>query len=388
MDVGTPLPTLSQIRGWDTEHLSQAADDWEAEAQRWETAYEQDYQRLADTDWQGQGREAALERAGLDLVKVRGPAWQLREAATAARYGFAQQNGAKELALDAVADAERAGFSPTEDLSVTDRQTGGSAAVRAARQAQAQALAAQIRHRAALLVASNQETATKITAAAGNIGEFCFDEPPGAATTRSPQKDNGIQPVDNKIWKQDPPPPPPSRPHPGLPPEGLRPPVEGALKPGPPSRSKERRLGREHLWDENGGEWRYHPDDTGHNPHWDYNPHDRPNPEWKQIPIGGLPPEKGTQNPPASPVPNTPPQFPRLICRTPQPHRLRYIRRHRVGQSLACPRSRMTTPRRQAQRQGSPGSREFWPGLPWFWSRIELIPPTRRKPPSNGGLDC
>ena len=143
MDVGTPLPTLSQIHNWDTEHLSRAADDWEAEAQRWETTYEQNYQRLAETDWQGQAREAAWERAGLDLVKVRGPAWQLREAATAAQYGFAQQNGAKEWALDAVADAEQAGFSPTEDLSVTDRQTGGSAATRAARQAQAQALAAQ-----------------------------------------------------------------------------------------------------------------------------------------------------------------------------------------------------------------------------------------------------
>ena len=45
MDVGTPLPTLSQIHNWDTEHLSQAADDWEAEAQRWETTYEHNYQR-------------------------------------------------------------------------------------------------------------------------------------------------------------------------------------------------------------------------------------------------------------------------------------------------------------------------------------------------------
>jgi hypothetical protein len=311
MDVGTPLPTLSQLRNWDTEHLSQAADEWEAEAERWETAYEQNYQRLATTDWQGQGREAALERAGLDLVKVRGPAWQLREAATAARYGFAQQNGAKDWALDAVVDAEQAGFSPTEDLSVTDRQTGGSAATRAARQAEAQALAAQIRHRAALLVVSNQEVATKITAAAGNIGEFSFDEPNGVATTPSTQKNNGVQVVDNKIWKQDPPPPPPSpRPLPGLPPEGVRPPVEGELTPGPPSKAREQRLGREHLWDENGGEWRYHPDDPWHNPHWDYNPHDRPNRRWDRIPIEGLPPLKGISDQPTPPVPNTAPQFP------------------------------------------------------------------------------
>ncbi|MBV8293201.1 MAG: hypothetical protein JOY55_15555, partial [Mycobacterium sp.] len=121
-------------------------------------------------------------------MKVRAPAWQLREAASAARYGFAQQNGAKEYALDAVADAEQAGFSPREDLSVSDRLTGGTAATRAARQAQAQALAAQIRHRVAMLVASNEEIAAKITAAAGNIGEFSFDEPTGVATTRSTDK--------------------------------------------------------------------------------------------------------------------------------------------------------------------------------------------------------
>lgn len=321
MDVGTPLPTLSQIRNWDVEHLSQAAEDWEAEARRWENTYEQNYQRLAETDWKGQAREAAVERAGLDLVKVRGPALQLREAATAARYGFAQQNGAKEWALDAVADAEQAGFSAKEDLSVSDRQSGGSAATRAARQAQAQALAAQIRHRAALLVGSNQEIATKITSAAGNIGDFSFDEPTGVAATQSKQKNKGIQPVDTKTWKQEPPPPPPPRPEPGLPPEGIRPPVPGKLTPGPPSRPSEERRGREHLWDENGGEWRYHPEDRWHNPHWDYNPHDTPNSKWDEIPIGGLPPLKEIPDPPPAasspPAASPPPQSPIVLSPPP-----------------------------------------------------------------------
>src|ERR1700744_4196962 len=314
MGIGTP--TLSQIRNWDTEHLSQAADDWESEAERWETAYEQNYQRLAETDWQGRGREAALERAGLDVVKVRGPAWQLREAAMAARYGFAQQNGAKESALDAIADAEQAGFSPTEDLSVTDRQTSGNAAARAARQAEARALAAQIRHRAALLVTSNQEIAAKITAPAGNIGEFSFDEPTGAATTRSTPNNNGIQLVDNRTWKQDPPPPPPPRPRPGLPPEGVRPPIPGKLTPGPASRSRERRFGSKSLYDGKGGEWRYdpgdRPGDRWHNPHWDYTPHLPNAREWRNVPIGDLPPRKEIPDPPAPPVPNPLPQFPAL----------------------------------------------------------------------------
>jgi hypothetical protein len=203
MAAVTPLPTLSQIRNWDIEHLGQAADEWEAQAQRWEDTYEQNYRRLAQTDWTGQGREAAVERTGLDLVKVRGVAWQLREAATAARYGFDQQNGAKEWALDAVTDAEQAGFRPKEDLSLTDTHTGGSAADRAARQAQAQALSAQIRHRAALLMASNQEIAAKITAAAGNIGEFSFDEPTGTTATPSTQKRNGVQLV-GRGFKQGP----------------------------------------------------------------------------------------------------------------------------------------------------------------------------------------
>ncbi|MBV8182836.1 MAG: hypothetical protein JO045_29395 [Mycobacterium sp.] len=249
-------------------------------------------------------------------MKVRAPAWQLREAASAARYGFAQQNGAKEYALDAVADAEQAGFSPREDLSVSDRLTGGTAATRAARQAQAQALAAQIRHRVAMLVASNEEIAAKITAAAGNIGEFSFDEPTGVATTRSTDKHNGIRLVDNKTWKQDPPPPPQE---PGLPPEGVRPPVPGKLTPGPPSRPSEQRRGRQHLWDENGGEWRYHPDDRWHNPHWDYNPHNTPNSRWDEIPIGGMPPLKGTPNPAIPSMPNAPPQFPPMDVPDPPP---------------------------------------------------------------------
>lgn len=192
MDVGAVLPTLSQIRNWDTEHLSQAADDWEAEAQRWETTYDRNYQRLADTDWQGQAREAALERAGLDLVKVRGTGWQLREAADAARYGFAQQYGAKELALDAVADAEHAGFSPKEDLSVADRQTGGSAAPRAARLAEAQALAAQIRHRAAKLVASNQEIANKSLPPPATSANSASTSPPRSRPHHRRRKPTGF----------------------------------------------------------------------------------------------------------------------------------------------------------------------------------------------------
>ncbi len=54
----------------------------------------------------------------------------------------------------------------------------------------------------------------------------------------------------------------------GLPPQGVKPPVESPdlCVTGPASN----RPGQS-LWDTLGGEWRYHGEDTWHNPHWDYN---------------------------------------------------------------------------------------------------------------------
>ncbi len=144
-------------------------------------------------------------------MRVRRPAGQLREAASVARSGFHQQNGAKQSVLDAVADAEVAGFEVNEDLSVDGWFTGTDQAYVAAR-AQAQALSAQIRHRAALLMSSNQEIATRIAAAAGNLREFRFDEPAGAGPpldTKAKSHDQRTEPtahVQNAAWVSPKPP--------------------------------------------------------------------------------------------------------------------------------------------------------------------------------------
>ena len=81
----------------------------------------------------------------------------------------------------------------------------------------------------------------------------------------------------------------------GLPPEGIDPPVArpDLCRVSPASRPAERRRGGCSLYDEHGGEWRYHPGDRYHNPHWDYNPHDAPNSPWRNVPIGGVPVLKG-----------------------------------------------------------------------------------------------
>ena len=78
----------------------------------------------------------------------------------------------------------------------------------------------------------------------------------------------------------------------GLPPEGVTPPADGEVKPGPASRPSERDKGGQSLWDDHGGEWRYFPEDKHHNPHWDYNPHNNPSSQWQNIQIGPLPPRK------------------------------------------------------------------------------------------------
>lgn len=68
-----------------------------------------------------------------------------------------------------------------------------------------------------------------------------------------------------------------------------KPPRDGRLKEGTPSRSKPAGRGEKSLYDEKGGEWRYAPEDKYHNEHWDYKP---PGGQWENVPIGDKPPIK------------------------------------------------------------------------------------------------
>jgi hypothetical protein len=78
----------------------------------------------------------------------------------------------------------------------------------------------------------------------------------------------------------------------GLPPEGIKPPVEGECEERPASRPSEQARGGKSLWDKKGGEWRWSPENKWHNDHWDYNPHTRPDSPWENVPHGGKPPVK------------------------------------------------------------------------------------------------
>src|SRR5271157_2858462 len=134
--------------------------------------------------------------------------------------------------------ASDAGFTVGEDLSVTDTRTSRTTAELAARQAQAQVLAADIRSRAGALIGADNEVAGNLTASAAGVGNAPLIEKP----TYKPERNGTIQ-LAGFGAKQDPqlPPPPPVPPAIKLPPRTGPPPVAvitaapPEAPPGPPT---------------------------------------------------------------------------------------------------------------------------------------------------------
>ncbi|MFZ0902354.1 MAG: hypothetical protein WAN71_00405 [Mycobacterium sp.] len=197
----TTLPTLSQVQSLDTTYLREAADYFERTGNLWDEVFAEIHAGVSapgGTPWQGQAGVAMHERANSDMVKVRGAAFQLHEAAGIARRGGEQLQGCKAEVLEAVQEVRAAGFDVGEDYSVTDRSQGGSIEFRAQRAAQAQGHAAFIGHRVGALAANDQEIAAQITAATKGIDNLTFTESPGVDDTiTSDDKHNGVQLVDH-----------------------------------------------------------------------------------------------------------------------------------------------------------------------------------------------
>lgn len=197
------FPDLSQLLSWPTEHLTEAADHWEAVGARSYGVAHQVWRDVLSVDWHGQGAEALRTATHTDMAATSRVADQLQAAAKTARGGASDLHAARSRLRYAVRDANTAGFDVDEEMSVIDRSALGSAAQRAARQAQAQALAANIRRRAVQLVALDQEIAGRVTGAVAGIRDT-FPQSPPAATPRKPE----IRGVDNHTYKQEPPPTP------------------------------------------------------------------------------------------------------------------------------------------------------------------------------------
>jgi hypothetical protein len=169
--------TLSQIRAWSTEHLIDAAGYWNQIADRWEDAFLTMRNQAYSVTWHGAGGDGLRQRTGADLSVVSGKADELRQAAGIARNGASDISAAQRRVLYGVEDAQNAGFTVGEDLSVFDTRST-SPAERVTRQAQAEAFAADIRLRAEQLDAAEAKVAGQLTASAGGLGSGGFSQKP------------------------------------------------------------------------------------------------------------------------------------------------------------------------------------------------------------------
>jgi hypothetical protein len=203
------LPSLSQLLDWPTEHLTDAAEHWEVVAERNYGLANQVWRDASSIDWQGHAADALRTGTHSDMIAASAAADQLQTAAKVARSGASDVFAARSRLQYALEDAHAAGFDVDEAGSVFDRSLGGSAAQRAARQAEAEALAANIRQRAGQLVAVDQEVAGKVTSAVAGIRDT-FPQSPTAPTSPTPPPKPKIQAVDKHTVKQDPAPPDPN----------------------------------------------------------------------------------------------------------------------------------------------------------------------------------
>lgn len=179
--------TLSQVRAWTTEHLVNAASYWSKTADQWEDVFLQMRNQSYSITWKGAGGDGLRQRTGADLSVVSGKADQLRKAAGIARNGASDIGAAQRRVLYAVEDAQNAGFTVGEDLSVTDTRSSTTPADHAARQARAEAFAGDIRARAEQLEGVDRKVARELTTTTADLGTV--------GTVASSGRDD-VQPVD------------------------------------------------------------------------------------------------------------------------------------------------------------------------------------------------
>jgi hypothetical protein len=191
-------PGLSALSAWPTDHLTEAAAHWETVGER---SYGVAHGVWSDTltvDWSGETAETLRTDTHADMMTTSAVVDQLQEAASVARSGASDLAAARSQMRYAVEDARSAGFEVGEDLSVTDRISGGSAAQRFARQAAAQTFAGNIGERAAQLVSVDAQVAGRITAAVAGVGN---------TFPQTPTTNGQVRAVDSRTFKQDPPSP-------------------------------------------------------------------------------------------------------------------------------------------------------------------------------------
>lgn len=209
--AGDALPTRSEIGAWSTTDLANAATSWRQAAAESESAFDEHRQNIASpggTTWEGDAKDAALNRVTADIGVVDRHGGVLREAAGIAEDGVTDIGAAKREAIAAINAAEADGFRVGEDLSVTDTRAYDEATA-AARVTAAVEHAEDIRWNAERLVQADAHVGQRLESKAADLEGIRFD---GEGDSGSP---GHVQLVDNrfKLEPQD----DPWSPHPDYP---------------------------------------------------------------------------------------------------------------------------------------------------------------------------
>src|SRR6202008_3570241 len=104
------FPGLSQLLAWPTEHLTEAADHWEAVGGRSYGVANGGWRDALSIDWQGDGADTVRAATHADMTRVGAVADQLQAAAKVARGGASDLSAARSRVRYAVEDAHTAGF--------------------------------------------------------------------------------------------------------------------------------------------------------------------------------------------------------------------------------------------------------------------------------------
>ncbi|WNG80600.1 hypothetical protein C6A86_020620 [Mycobacterium sp. ITM-2016-00316] len=98
------IPTRSEIEAWTTSHLADAASSWRAAAEASEDAFDQHRQSISSpggTTWEGDAKDAALDRVTRDIAVVGTQNEALLAAAGTAENAVSDINSAQREVLAA-----------------------------------------------------------------------------------------------------------------------------------------------------------------------------------------------------------------------------------------------------------------------------------------------
>lgn len=196
------MPSRSKVEGWMSGHLRQAALGWRRQAGLIEQAFEEAQSAVGSAPWEGAASDRADAKLAENTAAVRGATAGLDDVSDAAFRGADAIDAAKDIAVNAISNAEMQLFTVGEDLSVTDRLGlfGGSfgAPFGLIRRLARANLESDIRAKALMLVQTDENVADALESAAESLRGFDLEGGkggPGAGPGGEPRISEGPGPL-------------------------------------------------------------------------------------------------------------------------------------------------------------------------------------------------